>query len=68
MTLHTSTTAYDFIAAAIEANGTATRKDFDIQGIIAYLEHLTGTPNPEAVEPSVFWEIVARHAVDPKEI
>lgn len=55
------------IVKAIEANGTASRDDFDIPGIVAHLRHLTGTTNLEAVEPSVFWETVARHAIDPQE-
>lgn len=67
MTLHFNSHAEQYVAAAIEINGTASRKDFDIPGIIAHLEHLTGTTNPEAVEPSVFWETVARHAIDPQE-
>jgi hypothetical protein len=45
------------VVTAIEANGAATRDEFDIDSIVDEIHQRYGTWDVEGVEPNEFWKI-----------
>ncbi|ONM49219.1 hypothetical protein [Nocardia donostiensis] len=56
----TMQSATDYVIAALEAKGTATRHDFDIPAIVAETHAVADTWDFRSVESDTFWQIAAR--------
>ncbi|GAA5062944.1 hypothetical protein [Nocardia callitridis] len=53
-----SATAY--VIEVLEAKGTATRDDFDVEGIVAESHAVANSWNFRSIEDTTFWQIAAR--------
>jgi hypothetical protein len=58
---HNSESATAYVVAALEAKGTATRDDFDVDGIVAASHAIAESWDFDSLERTMFWNIAASH-------
>jgi hypothetical protein len=62
--VHTRESATSYVVEALEAKGTASRGDFDVDAILAVSHAVADGWDFSIIEDAIFWRIVARFMLD----
>jgi hypothetical protein len=62
--VHTRESAMSYVVEALEAKGSASRRDFDVDAILAVSHAVADGWDFTVIEDAIFWRIAARFMLD----
>jgi hypothetical protein len=61
---YSKATATEYVISALEATGTATRDDFNVDAIVVVAHVVAGSWDFRTIDPEIFWRIASEFLVD----